>query len=94
MPSRLIDLTAEQDRFLTSCVASGHYSSPSEVMCAALRLQEQQEQEYAERMDLLRAAIDEGLASEAGDAGLFVRLRDAIGRPTAREGRAAQANAG
>jgi antitoxin ParD1/3/4 len=93
MPSRLINLTAEQDRFLTSCVASGHYSSTSEVMCAALRLQEQEEQEYAERMDLLRTAIDEGLASGPKDTGLFVRLRDAIGRSTAASAEQRQVNA-
>jgi putative addiction module CopG family antidote len=94
MPTRLIKLTAEQDSFVTDCVKSGHYASANEVLCAALRLQEQQEREYAERMDLLRMAIDEGLANGAKDGGLFERLRDAIGRPSAQSAEQGQASAG
>jgi putative addiction module CopG family antidote len=94
VPTRLIKLTAEQDRFVASCVDSGHYASASEVMCAALRLQEQQEREYAERMDLLRTAIEEGLAKGSEDAGLFERLRDAIGRPSTQGAEQRQASAG
>lgn len=92
MPTRLIKLTAEHDRFLNSCVKSGHYSSANEVLCAALRLQEQQEREYAERMDLLRAAIEDGLAKGPEDAGLFERLRDSIGGPTAERAEQRQAS--
>ncbi len=94
MPTRLIKFTAEQDRFVASCVSSGHYASASEVMSAALRLQEQHEHEYAERMDLLRTAIEEGLAKGSEDAGLFERLRDAIGRPAAQSAEQRQASAG
>jgi len=81
VPTRTIDLTTEQDSFLNSCVKSGRYGSSSEVMCAALRLQEQQECEYTERMDLLRMAVEQELANGAEDTGMFARLREAIGRP-------------
>ncbi len=90
----MIKLSAEQDLFVTSCVKSGHYASANEVMCAALRLQEQQERQYTEQMDLLRTAIDEGLAKGTEDAGLFERLRAAIAKPAAGGAEQHQASAG
>lgn len=83
MATRMIDLSAEQEHFVNSCVKSGHFATASDVMSAALRLQEQQEREYNERMELLRTAVEQELASGAQDAALFERLRAAIS-PAAR----------
>ena len=83
MATHRIDLSAEQEHFVNSCVNSGHFATAGDVMTAALRLQEQQEREYNERMDLLRTAVEQELAIGAEDAALFERLRAAIS-PAAR----------
>jgi len=83
MATHTIDLSAEQEHFVNSCVNSGHFASASDVMSAALRLQEQQEREYTERMELLRAAVEQELASGPPDMALFERLQAAIS-PVAR----------
>jgi len=79
MATYSIDLTMEQELFVNSCVDSGHYATTNEVILAALRLQEQQEREYTERMDVLRAAVEQELANGSQEV-LFERLRDAISR--------------
>jgi Arc/MetJ-type ribon-helix-helix transcriptional regulator len=43
-------------------------------MRTALRLLEKEEQEYEEKMAVLRAAIEEGLASGDAEPGVFERL--------------------
>ena len=62
------------DQFITAKVEAGVYANASEVMRTALRLLEREEREYEEKMALLRAAIDEGLASGDAEEGVFERL--------------------
>jgi antitoxin ParD1/3/4 len=74
MPTRNVNLPDELDRFVTSRVEGGHYANASEVMRAALRLLERDEQEYEAKMAALRKAIEEGDASGDAEEGVFERL--------------------
>jgi antitoxin ParD1/3/4 len=66
MPTRNVNLTPELDRFVLSRVESGRYENASEVVRAALRAMEREEQIYEKKLAALRAAIQEGL-----DSGVF-----------------------
>ena len=74
MPTRNVSLTKELDSFVAKKVEAGLFANASEVMRTALRLLEKEEREYEEKMTVLRAAIDEGLASGVADPGVFDRL--------------------
>jgi antitoxin ParD1/3/4 len=63
VPTRNVNLTEELDRFVLTKVKSGRYENASEVVRAALRTLERDEQEYEAKLIALRAAIDEGDAS-------------------------------
>jgi antitoxin ParD1/3/4 len=63
VPTRNVNLTDELDRFVLTKVKSGRYENASEVVRAALRTLERDEQEYEAKLIALRAAIDEGNAS-------------------------------
>ena len=62
-----VSLTEELAGFVKAKVLTGRYSSSSEVVREALRLMEQRDQYEAEKLQRLRQAWDEGIAS--GDAG-------------------------
>ena len=64
-----ISLPPELDDFVSHEVASGHFTSPSELVCEAVR--QLQDRELAE----LRAAID--IARAQIDSGDVIVLRDA-----------------
>jgi antitoxin ParD1/3/4 len=82
MPTRNVNLTDELDRFVLAKVKSGRYENASEVVRAALRTLEREEQEYEAKLASLRAAIDKGDASGGIAAGNpFVRVRKALKRP-------------
>lgn len=85
MPTRNVSLTKELDQFVASKVKEGLYANASEVMRTALRLLEKQEREYEEKMAVLRAAIDEGLASGVAEPGVFERLDAYIAELAAEE---------
>ena len=91
MPTRNVNLTQELDHFVLAKVKSGRYENASEVVRAALRTLEREEQEDAARLQLLRAAIDEGDASgisrglATGDA--FARVRAKLGLTARTKGR-------
>jgi antitoxin ParD1/3/4 len=74
MPTRNVSLPEKLDQFITAKVESGDYANASEVMRAALRGMEKEEQEYEEKMAILRAAIAEGDASPDAEEGVFERL--------------------
>jgi antitoxin ParD1/3/4 len=74
MPTRNVNLTPELDQFVASKVKEGLYANASEVMRTGLRLLEREEREYEEKMAVLRAAIDDGLASGVAEPGVFERL--------------------
>jgi antitoxin ParD1/3/4 len=58
-----ISLTPELEQFINEKVNSGKYPSASEVVQAALRLLEERERLYQEKLTELQAKIDEGIAS-------------------------------
>lgn len=75
MPTRNVNLTPELDRFVLSRVESGRFENASEVVRAALRAMEREEQVYEEKLAALRAAIDEGDASGIAEGDVFARIR-------------------
>jgi len=81
VPTRNVNLTNELDRFVAKKVKTGRYENASEVVRAALRTLEREEQQYEAKLAALRAAIDDGDASgvAAGDA--FGRVRKALKLP-------------
>jgi antitoxin ParD1/3/4 len=81
MPTRNVNLTPELDSFVLSKVEDGRYENASEVVRAALRLLEREEQEYQAKIAALRAAIDEGDASGIAEGDVFVRVRRSLGLP-------------
>lgn len=81
MPTRNVNLTDELDRFVNSRIESGRYESASEVIRAALRTLEREEQEYEAKMAALRKAIDEGDASGIATGDVFARVRRKLNLP-------------
>jgi putative addiction module CopG family antidote len=81
MPTRNVNLTEELDRFVSAKIKSGRYENASEVVRAALRTLEREEQEYEAKLAALRAAIDEGDASGIAEGKPFDRVREAL-RPS------------
>jgi antitoxin ParD1/3/4 len=78
MPTRNVNLTDELDRFVLAKVKSGRYENASEVVRAALRTLEREEQRYEVKLAALRMAIDEGDASGVAAGNAFPRVRQAL----------------
>jgi antitoxin ParD1/3/4 len=78
MPTRNVNLTPELDRFVLSRVESGRYENASEVVRAALRSMEREEQVYEQKLAALRKAIDEGDASGVFEGDPFEYVRERI----------------
>lgn len=78
MPTRNVNLTKELDGFVRKKVQTGRYENASEVVRAALRTLERDEQEYEAKLAVLRAAIDEGDASGIAHGDVFARARKAV----------------
>jgi antitoxin ParD1/3/4 len=81
MPTRNVNLTDELDRFVNSRIQSGRYESASEVIRAALRTLEREEQEYEAKMAGLRAAIEEGDRSGIARGDVFAQVRRKLKLP-------------
>ena len=81
MPTRNVNLTDQLDRFVLAKVESGRYENASEVIRAALRTLERDEQEYEAKLAALRAAIDEGDASGVARGDVFARVRKTLNLP-------------
>ena len=60
MPTRNVNLTDELDHFVLQKVESGRYENASEVVRAALRTLEREEQRHEATLAALRTAVDEG----------------------------------
>ncbi len=75
MPTRNVSLTEELDHFITERVESGRYENASEVVRAALRSLEHEEEERTEKMAWLRQAIAEGEASGVARGDVFARVK-------------------
>ena len=84
MPTRNVNLTEELDRFVLAKVESGRYENASEVVRAALRTLEREEEQYEAKLAALRAAIDEGDASGLAKGNAFARVRKTLKRPVTR----------
>ena len=82
MPTRNVNLTDELDRFVLAKVESGRYENASEVVRAALRTLEREEQHYEAKLTALRAAVDEGDASGIAEGNVFGRVREKLALPT------------
>lgn len=78
MPTRNVSLTVELDRFVATRVKSGRYENASEVMRAALRTLEREEQEQRAKLKALRTAIDEGDASGIASGDPFERVLERV----------------
>ena len=84
--ARSVSLTPDLDEAIQRRIASGRYASQSEVIRAALRVLERDEEERARKLAALDAAIARGIVdAEAGrvmpldDA--FARIRKELGLP-------------
>ncbi len=75
MPTRNVNLTDELDNFVLAKVESGRYENASEVVRAALRTLEREEQQYEAKLAALQNAIDEGDCSGVNEANSFERVR-------------------
>jgi len=85
MPTRNVNLTDELDRFVLKKVGSGRYENASEVVRAALRRLEREDQEHEAKLAALRFAIDEGDSSGIARSNVFARVRKKLRfRPTPR----------
>ena len=82
MPTRNVNLTDELDRFVLKKIKSGRYENASEVVRAALRTLEREEQQYEAKLAALRTAIDEGDASGIAQGDVFERVRKTLTLPT------------
>jgi antitoxin ParD1/3/4 len=72
MPTKNVNLSERQDRFVRQTVRGGHYRNASEVVRAGLRLLEQQQAE--ERLKLARLSRLAADAFEAIDRGEHVTV--------------------
>ena len=86
MPERTVRLTDALDRFVASRVEGGQYEDASDVMRTALRLLEREEQEYEEKMALLRVAIAEGDASPDAEGDVFGEILASMDHLPAEQG--------
>jgi antitoxin ParD1/3/4 len=84
MPTRNVNLTKDLDRFVLAKVASGRYENASEVVRAALRALERDEEQYDAKLAALRAAIDEGDASRTAKGNVFAKVRRKLKLPVTR----------
>lgn len=78
MPTRNVNLTSQLDRFVLERVENGRFENASEVVRAALRTLERDEQIYDAKLQALRAAIDEGDASGIAKGDVFQQVRKAL----------------
>jgi antitoxin ParD1/3/4 len=75
MPTRNINLTLEQDAFVTKVVETGEYQNASEAIRDALRVLQQRRKEDALKLRVLRAEVAAGIA--AIDRGDFTDVDEA-----------------
>jgi antitoxin ParD1/3/4 len=82
MPSRNVNLTDELDHFVPQKVESGCYENATEVVRAASRTLEREEQRHDAELSALRSAIDEGDASGIAEGNVFERVREELNLPS------------
>jgi antitoxin ParD1/3/4 len=74
MPTRNINLTAEQDAFIEQIVKAGEYQNASEAVRDALRVLQQRRREDALKLKALRMQIRAGI--DALERGEFTEVPD------------------
>jgi antitoxin ParD1/3/4 len=74
MPTRNINLTAEQDAFVEGIVRAGKYQNASEAVRDAVRGLQQRLQEHELKVELLRTHIKAGL--DALERGAYTEIDD------------------
>ena len=84
MPTRNVNLTDQLEHFILTKVKSGRYENASEVVRAALRTLEREDQQHEAKLIALRAAIDEGDASGVAAGNPFARVRKKLDLQPAR----------
>ena len=72
MPTRNINLTAEQDAFVEEVVEAGEYQNASEAIRDALRALKQRRREDSLKLKILRAHVKAG--TDALDRGDFIEV--------------------
>jgi antitoxin ParD1/3/4 len=82
MPTRDVNLTDELDNFVLQNVESGRYENASEVVRAALRTLESEEQRHDAELSALQSAINEGDASGIAEGNVFERVREKLNLPS------------
>jgi antitoxin ParD1/3/4 len=75
MPTRNVNLTDELDSFVLSKIKDGRFENASEVVRAALRMLEREEQQYEAKLAALREAIAVGDASGIFEGDPFEHVR-------------------
>jgi len=80
VPTHNVNLTQELDRFILDKIQSGRYEDVSEVVRAALRTLEREEQ----RFEALRTAIDECDSSGIAEGDVFASVRQTLELPSKR----------
>jgi antitoxin ParD1/3/4 len=75
VPTRNINLTAEQNEFVEKIVASGEYQNASEMIRDALRVLQRVRREDALKLKFLRTQVKAG--TDALERGEFVEVHDA-----------------
>lgn len=75
MPTRNINLTAEQDAFISDVLDKGEYRNASEAMRDAIRALQQRREMDALKLDKLRLSIKAGV--DALDAAQYDEVDDA-----------------
>jgi antitoxin ParD1/3/4 len=75
MPTRNVNLTAEQDAFVEEVVRAGRYQNASEAMRDAVRGLQQRLKTDELKLELLRTQVKAGL--DALDRGAFTEVDDA-----------------
>jgi antitoxin ParD1/3/4 len=81
MPTRNVNLTQELDNFITAKIENGRYENASEVVRAALRNLEREENEYEAKLAALNKALEEGDASGIADGDVFADVRRQLNLP-------------
>jgi antitoxin ParD1/3/4 len=82
VPTRNVNLTGDLDRFVLKKVKSGRYKNASEVVRAALRTLERDEQQYKTKLTALHRAIDKRDSSGVANGNVFARVRKTLKLPT------------
>lgn len=74
MPTRNVNLTAEQDAFVEEMVRTGKYQNASEAMRDAVRALQQRWKHEELKLDLLRTQLKAGI--DVLDRGEFTEIAD------------------